>query len=92
MTEKQKTEALMKINQAAELAGITSKNIRFYEDQGLIAPARDSSNGYRDYSMEDVEQLCRIKLLRMLGISCENIRRLQLMKHLTTTILLRISN
>ena len=67
----------MKINQAAELAGITSKNIRFYEDQGLIATARDSSNGYRDYSMEDVEQLCRIKLLRMLGISCENIRRLQ---------------
>ena len=67
----------MKINQAAELAGITSKNIRFYEDQGLIAPARDASNGYRDYSMENVEQLCRIKLLRMLGISCENIRRLQ---------------
>ena len=67
----------MKINQAAELAGITSKNIRFYEDQGLITPARDAGNGYRDYSMEDVEQLCRIKLLRMLGISCENIRRLQ---------------
>ena len=67
----------MKINQAAELAGITSKNIRFYEDQGLITPARDSGNGYRDYSMEDVEQLYRIKLLRMLGISCENIRRLQ---------------
>ena len=67
----------MKINQAAELAGITSKNIRFYEDQGLITPARDSGNGYRNYTMEDVEQLCRIKLLRMLGISCENIRRLQ---------------
>lgn len=67
----------MKINQAAELVGITSKNIRFYEDQGLIAPARDSSNGYRDYSIEDVEQLCRIKLLRKLGISCDNIRRLQ---------------
>ena len=67
----------MKINQAAELAGITSKNIRFYEDQGLITPARDSGNGYRDYSMEDVEQLYRIKLLRRLGISCENIRRLQ---------------
>ncbi|MBQ3370147.1 MAG: heavy metal-binding domain-containing protein [Mogibacterium sp.] len=65
----------MKINQAAELAGITSKNIRFYEDQGLITPARDSINGYRDYSMEDVEQLCRIRLLRMLGISCENIGR-----------------
>lgn len=67
----------MKINQAAELAGITSKNIRFYEDQGLVNPARDAGNGYRDYSMEDVERLCRIKLLRMLGVSCENIRRLQ---------------
>ena len=67
----------MKINQAAELAGITSKNIRFYEDRGLITPARDAGNGYRDYSMEDVEQLYRIKLLRMLGISCESIRRLQ---------------
>ncbi|MBE6027995.1 MAG: MerR family transcriptional regulator [Clostridiales bacterium] len=52
----------MKINQAAELAGITSKNIRFYEDRGLITPARDAGNGYRDYSMEDVEQLYRIKL------------------------------
>lgn len=67
----------MKINQAAELAGITSKNIRFYEDRGLISPARDSGNGYREYTMEDVETLCRIRLLRMLGISCENIRRLQ---------------
>jgi len=47
----------MRINQAAELAGITSKNIRFYEDQGLITPARDTANGYRDYSMEDIEQL-----------------------------------
>ena len=55
----------MKINQAAELAGITSKNIRFYEDQGLITPARDSGNGYRDYSMEDVEQLYRIRPERM---------------------------
>lgn len=67
----------MKINQAAELAGITSKNIRFYEEQGLITPARDSGNGYRDYSMEDVERLHKIKLLRMLGITCEDIRRLQ---------------
>lgn len=30
----------MKINQVAELTGITSKNIRFYEDQGLITPGR----------------------------------------------------
>ena len=67
----------MKINQAAELAGITSKNIRFYEDQGLITPGRDPNNGYREYTLEDVEQLGRIRLLRQLGISCDTIRRLQ---------------
>ena len=67
----------MKINQVAELAGITSKNIRFYEDQGLITPGRDPQNGYRDYTLEDAEQLGRIRLLRQLGISCETIRRLQ---------------
>lgn len=66
----------MKINQVAELVGITSKNIRFYEDQGLIDPKRDPSNGYREYSLEDAEQLKKIKLLRQLGVSCENIRKL----------------
>ena len=67
----------MKINQVAELAGITSKNIRFYEDQGLITPGRDPKNGYREYTLEDAEQLGRIKLLRQLGIPCDTIRRLQ---------------
>ena len=67
----------MKINQVAELAGITSKNIRFYEDQGLITPARDPQNGYREYTLEDAERLGRIRLLRQLGIPCDTIRRLK---------------
>lgn len=67
----------MKINQVAELVGITKKNIRFYEDQGLVNPERDPENGYRDYSMEDVRQLSQVKLLRQLGISCEDIRKLR---------------
>ena len=58
----------MKINQVEELTGITKKNIRFYEEQKLISPQRNPGNGYREYSMEDVKQLSRIKLLRKLGI------------------------
>ena len=30
----------MKIKQVEELVGITSKNIRFYEEQGLLTPER----------------------------------------------------
>lgn len=46
----------MKIKQVEELVGITSKNIRFYEDQGLLQPQR-TENGYRDYGLEEVEIL-----------------------------------
>ncbi|MBR6473072.1 MAG: MerR family transcriptional regulator [Firmicutes bacterium] len=67
----------MKINQVAELVDITKKNIRFYEDQGLVDPGRDPQNGYREYSMNDVNELRQVKLLRQLGVSCENIRRMK---------------
>ena len=62
----------MKIKQVEELVGITSKNIRFYEEQGLLQPRR-TENGYRDYRQEDVEQLKRIKLFRKLGVPVEQI-------------------
>lgn len=66
----------MKIQQVEEQVGITKKNIRFYEREGLLAPGR-SENGYRDYSPEDVETLKRIRLLRSLFFPLEDIRRLQ---------------
>ena len=40
----------MKINEVEQVVGITRKNIRFYEEQGLIAPKRQIENGYRNYS------------------------------------------
>ena len=67
----------MKINQVEELTGVTKKNIRFYEEQKLISPQRNPANGYREYSMEDVKQLSRIKLLRKLGIPIESIRKME---------------
>ena len=67
----------MKINQVEELVDITKKNIRFYEEQGLVDPARDPQNGYREYSLEDVNSLKQVKLLRQLGVSIEDIRKLR---------------
>jgi DNA-binding transcriptional MerR regulator len=67
----------MKINQVEELVGITKKNIRFYEEQGLICPERDSRNGYRDYNLDDVKSLNQIKLLRRLEVPIEEIRKIQ---------------
>lgn len=67
----------MKINQVEELVGITKKNIRFYEDQGLLNPDRDPENGYRNYSLKDVDCLLKIKLLRKIDVPIEEIRKLE---------------
>ena len=67
----------MKINKVEELVGITKKNIRFYEEKGLITPARNEENRYREYSEEDVETLRKIKLLRQLSIPIDEILKLQ---------------
>lgn len=67
----------MKINQVEELVGITKKNIRFYEDQGLLNPDRNPENGYRDYSLKDVDCLLKIKLLRKIDVPIEEIRQME---------------
>ena len=67
----------MKINEVEALVGITKKNIRFYEEKGLLCPVRNSENGYRDYGQAEVDALRRIKLLRKLGVPIEEIRRMQ---------------
>ena len=67
----------MKINEVEALVGITRKNIRFYESEGLLAPRRNSENGYRDYGDGEVKVLLQIKLLRKLGVPLEEIRRMQ---------------
>ena len=64
----------MKINEVEALAGIAKKNIRFYEEQGLISPRRNPENGYRDYADEDVLVLRRIRLLRKLDVPIDEIR------------------
>ena len=67
----------MKINEVEALVGITRKNIRFYESEGLLTPRRNSENGYRDYGEGEVRTLLQIKLMRKLGVSLEEIRRMQ---------------
>lgn len=65
----------MKIKQVEELVGITQKNIRFYEDQGLIKIER-AENGYREYNLNDVKRLREIKMLRLMAVPIEDIKLL----------------
>lgn len=64
----------MTIKEVEERTSLSRSNIRFYEKEKLIEPSRNESNGYRDYSENDVENIKKIAYLRTLGISIEDIR------------------
>ena len=64
----------MTIKDVEKRTGLSRSNIRFYEKEKLIEPSRNESNGYRDYSENDVENIKKIAYLRTLGISIEDIR------------------
>ena len=66
----------MTIKDVEERTGLSRSNVRFYEKEKLVEPSRNESNGYRDYSENDVENIKKIAYLRTLGISIEDIRNI----------------
>ena len=65
----------MNVGTAARRSGLPAKTIRYYEDIGLIRPAR-TQNGYRDYTGDDIHRLTFLRRARGLGFSIENCRQL----------------
>ena len=57
-------QPLRRINDVAEEVGLTTRAIRYYEEQGLLTPSARSSGAYRLYDAEDVERLRQIKNFR----------------------------
>ncbi|MBN2758920.1 MAG: Cu(I)-responsive transcriptional regulator [Rhodobacteraceae bacterium] len=65
----------MNISDAGARSGLPPKTIRFYEEIGLITPAR-MPNGYRDFSDEDLHKLAFLRRARALGFSIDECRQL----------------
>jgi MerR family copper efflux transcriptional regulator len=65
----------MNVSAAARRSGLPAKTIRYYEDIGLITPVR-ASNGYRDYSEDDVHRLSFLRRARGHGFSIDDCRQL----------------
>lgn len=66
----------MNIREVELETGLSRANVRHYEKKGILSPERHD-NGYRDYTKEHVETLKRVKLLRQLDISLEDIVQLE---------------
>ena len=67
----------MQIKEVECLTGMTRANIRFYEKQGLLNRTIRNEYNYREYTQEDVRQLQRIKYLRLLEVSMEEIKEIK---------------
>jgi DNA-binding transcriptional MerR regulator len=63
--------AVFSIGELAEQFGITTRTIRFYEDRGLLSPAR--VNGIRSYSRRDRARLALILRSKKIGASLQEV-------------------
>ncbi len=68
---------LLRIQEVADEAGVTTRSIRYYEEIGLLRPAARSEGDYRLYDASDVERLRHIRELRdVAGFSLAEIAQL----------------
>jgi len=71
----------MNIGEVAGKSGVPAKTIRYYEDVGLIPPARRTESGYRDYDDRDLATLRFVQRSRSLGFSVKDVGALLALWH-----------
>ncbi|EPY06233.1 MerR family transcriptional regulator [Paenibacillus alvei TS-15] len=62
----------MRIGELSARTGVSLRSLRYYEQQGLLTPARHT-NGYREYSTFAEEQVRTIQFYLSLGLTTEQI-------------------
>lgn len=63
------------VHELAELSGVSSRTLHYYDEIGLLTPLR-TENNYRTYGFREVERLQQILLYRRLGMQLKEIKRL----------------
>jgi DNA-binding transcriptional MerR regulator len=56
------------------MAGVSTRTLRYYDEIGILKPARINSSGYRIYGQGEVDRLQQILFYRELGVSLDNIK------------------
>ena len=66
----------LNISQVSKSSGLSIKAIRYYEEMGLVVPARDVKNSYRTYTRQNLDQLTFLRKARAVGFDLDVCREL----------------
>ncbi|MEH7010994.1 MerR family transcriptional regulator [Neobacillus niacini] len=64
------------IQKLANLAGVSTRTLRYYDEIGILKPARINSSGYRIYGQTEVNRLQQILFYRELGVGLDSIKEI----------------
>jgi DNA-binding transcriptional MerR regulator len=62
------------VQKLSGLAGVSTRTLRYYDEIGILKPARINSSGYRIYGQAEVDRLQQILFYRELGVSLDSIK------------------
>lgn len=71
-----KPAAMLHIGEVADRVGLSLRTVRYYEEQGLFAPAGRTDGGFRLYTEREVGRLLLIKQMKPLGFTVQQMREL----------------
>lgn len=64
------------IKKLGSMAGVSTRTLRYYDEVGILKPARINSSGYRIYGKKEVDRLQQILFYRELDISIDKIKKI----------------
>lgn len=64
------------VQKLGRLAGISTRTLRYYDEIGILKPARINSSGYRVYGEAEIDRLQQILFYRELGLSLDRIKEI----------------
>ncbi|MFD2444958.1 MerR family transcriptional regulator [Bacillus sp. CGMCC 1.16607] len=62
------------VQKLGSIAGVSTRTLRYYDEIGILKPARINSSGYRIYGQAEVDRLQQILFYRELGVSLDSIK------------------
>lgn len=62
------------VQKLGKMAGISTRTLRYYDEIGILKPARINSSGYRIYGEAEVDRLQQIMFYKELGVSLDSIK------------------